>query len=368
MQIYPGWRVNTDVDSEGLIRVVVKKDVNVRRCIRTVDSHTEGNPTRVIIGGVAVPPGDTLLEKQQWLVENDDSLRRLLCFEPRGGGLMCSVLLMPPISRKADFSVIIMEQDAYVPMSGHCIIGAATTVVETGMVPMVSPITTVNFETVAGMVTCFVEVENNQVRAVGFDNVDSFLHKTDISLNVEGIGKISVDIAYGGDYYTIVNADKLKLKLSPDNDAELIAASVVIRQAVADQLDIVHPEQPHINQCYQVQFISSQTDTGDYKQTILSPPGAIDRSPCGTGTCARLASLYTKGEIGLKDMRKFEGILGTCFEGQVVDAEVRNDVTYVTPRVRGSAYITGYHQFVLAEQDPFPDGFRLGPALGKKPK
>ncbi len=368
MQICPGSPLSSGIDSEGLTNLPTKNNKNVRRSIRTVDSHTEGNPTRVIVGGVAEPPGDTLLEKQQWLAENDDSLRRLLCFEPRGGGLMCSVLLMPPMSRKADFSVIIMEQDAYVPMSGHCIIGTATTVVETGLVPIVSPITTVNFETLAGMVTCFVEVENNQVTAVSFDNVDSFLHKTDISLNVEGIGKISVDIAYGGDYYTMVNADKLKLKLSPDNDAELIAASVVIRQAVADQLDIVHPEQPHINQCYQVQFISSQTDTGDYKQTILSPPGAIDRSPCGTGTCARLASLYTNGEIGLNDMRKFEGILGTCFEGQVIDAEVRNDVTYVTPRVRGSAYITGYHQFVLAEQDPFPGGFRLGPALGKKPK
>ena len=348
--------------------MVMKDSENVRRCIRTVDSHTEGNPTRVIVGGVAVPPGDTLLEKQQWLVENDDSLRRLLCFEPRGGGLMCSVLVMPPVTTKSDFSVIIIEQDAYVPMSGHCIIGTATTVVETGMVPMVSPITTVNVETLAGQVPCFVEVENNKVGAVSFDNVDSFLHKTDVTLDVESIGKISVDIANGGDYYTVVDADELKLELRPDNDAELIATSVVIREAVADQLDNVHPEQPHINQCYQVQFISDQTDTGDYKHTILSPPGAIDRSPCGTGTSARLAVLYSNDQIRLNEVTTFEGILGTCFEGQVVNADVRKNITYVTPRVKGRAYITGYHQFVLAEQDPFPGGFRLGPALGKKPR
>jgi len=168
--------------------------------------------------------------------------------------------------------------------------------------------------------------------------------------------------------YPSTYADNLKLRLSPDNDAELIAASVVIREAVANQLDIVHPEQPHINQCYQVLFISSQTDTGDYKQTILSPPGAIDRSPCGTGTCARLALLYSNGEISLNEVRTFEGILGTCFEGQVIKADTRNNITYVTPRVKGRAYITGYHQFVLAEQDPFPSGFRLGPALGRAPK
>lgn len=345
-----------------------KNGPNVRRNVRTVDSHTEGNPTRVIVGGVAVPPGNTLLEKQQWLMENDDSLRRLLCFEPRGGGLMCSVFIIPAFSADSDFSVIIMEQGAYVPMSGHCIIGTATTVVETGMVPMVSPVTTVVFDTLAGQVSCFVEVADGQVQAVSFDNVDSFLHMTDVPIHVEGIGDIEVDIAYGGDYYTIVDADAIDLKLSPDNDAALIAASVVVREAVAAQLTIVHPELPHINQCYQVQFVSQQTSTGDYKQTILSPPGAIDRSPCGTGTSARLAYLFSKGDIGMNQARSFEGILGTCFEGQVVKANDRNGMTFITPRVKGSAYITGYHQFVLADHDPFPAGFRLGPTLGDKPK
>lgn len=348
--------------------IVASSGRNVRRSVRTVDSHTEGNPTRVIVGGVAVPPGNGLLEKQAWLMENDDSLRRLLCFEPRGGGLMCTVLVMPPDSDEADFSVIIMEQDAYVPMSGHCIIGTATTVVETGMVPMVTPVTTVRFDTLAGLVTCYVEIENNQVAAVSFDNVDSFLHMSEVALDVEGLGTLTVDIAYGGDYYTIVDADALGLRLAPDNDGALIAASVVVREAVASQLEIIHPEQPHINQCYQVQFVSKQTGSGDYKQTILSPPGAIDRSPCGTGTCARLAQLFARGEIKINESKNFEGILGTCFEGQVLKIEERNGMTYVTPRIRGSAYITGYHNFVLSERDPFPAGFRLGPALSEKPR
>jgi len=348
---------------------MAKKDgPNPRRCIRTVDSHTEGNPTRVIVGGVALPPGDGLLEKQRWLVDNDDNLRRLLCFEPRGGGLMCGVLLMPPMDDDCDFSVIIMEQDAYVPMSGHCIIGTATTVVETGMVEMVEPVTTVRFNTLAGVVTCRVDVINGRVGAVSFENVDSFLHKSNVSLTVEGYGELVVDIAYGGDYYTIVDADSIDLLLEPSNDAEIIAASVVIREAVAEQLEIIHPEQAHINQCYQVQFTSESRTVGDYKQTIVSPPGAIDRSPCGTGTSARLAALFTRGEISADESRSFAGILNTCFEGKVIRSEKRDEITFVTPEVRGRAYITGYHKFVLAEEDPFPGGFRLGPALGDKPK
>ena len=344
-----------------------RKRSGLRRTVRTVDSHTEGNPTRVIMEGVSVPPGDTLLEKQRWLAEHDDALRKILCFEPRGGGLMCAVLLMPPLEADSDYSVIIMEQDGYVPMSGHCIIGAATTVVETGLVAAQSPETVVRFDTLAGQVTCRVDWNGIRATSVTFDNVDCFLHRSGASIEVEGFGRLEADIAFGGDYYAIVDADKLNLQLRPDMDAELIAAYVVIREAVAEQVDIVHPEDPHINQCYQVQFTSGETRTGDYKQTILSPPGAIDRSPCGTGTSARLACLYSRGEIGLNESKRFEGVLGTCFTGQVTRAETRNGITYVTPRVTGSAFITGYHQYVLYEGDPFPTGFRLGPAPGDKP-
>ncbi len=348
--------------------IIDKPQFTPARSVRTIDSHTEGNPTRVIVDGVPVPPGETLLDKQKWLMDNDDTLRRMLCFEPRGGGLMCSVFLMPALSEASDFSVVIMEQDAYVPMSGHCIIGAATTVVEAGMVEVVSPVTTVRFETPAGIVNCHVEISDGRATAVSFENVDSFLYRSDVEIDVAGIGRIQCDIAYGGDFYTMVDADALGIELTPHNDSAIIAASVVIREAVAEQLDIVHPEQAHINQCYQVQFTSANVSNGDYKQTIVSPPGAIDRSPCGTGTSARLARLFARDEIGVDEPRLFAGILDTCFEGRVAKAETRNNVQYVTPVVRGSAYITGYHNFVMTEADPFPGGFRLGPALGDKPK
>jgi proline racemase len=331
-----------------------------RRVIQTIDSHTEGNSTRVITGGYPNPPGRTLLEKRAWLWRHDDGLRRMLNFEPRGHGMMCSVLLMPAIDGRADFSVIITEQDEYVPMCGHCIIGTAMTVVATGMVPAAEPLTTVMIETPAGLVRCEVEVQDGRVGAVSFTNVESFLLHRDAGVTVEGLGELRLDVAYGGDFYAIVDADPLGLRLAPDNDAALIAAARSIIRAVGEQLDIRHPERPDIDRCYQTLFTSAATTSGDLKQTIVCPPGSLDRSPCGTGTSARVAALYTRGALPLRQPMRFEGVLGTCFAGEAVAAEERAGVLYVTPKVTGRAWITGFHQFVLDPDDPLPDGFRIG--------
>jgi proline racemase len=342
--------------------------IRYRRVVQTVDSHTEGNATRVIVGGVKTPPGATLLDKRAWLWRNDDGLRRMLNFEPRGSGMMCSVLLLPAERPGSDFAVIIMEQDEYVPMCGHCIIGTATTVVATGMVPLAEPVTTVRFDTPAGLVVCDVAVEGGSVGAVSFNNVDSFLLHRGRGLDVEGIGRITVDIAYGGDFYTFVDADPIGLALEPGNDAALIDAWRRIARAVAEQIPTVHPERPDINACYQVLFTSRHTTTGDAKQTILCPPGSIDRSPCGTGTSARVALMHTLGQLPFGERRRFEGVLGTCFAGEAVAASRRGDILYVTPRVTGSAYLTGFHQFVLDPADPLPEGFRIGPTPRREPR
>jgi proline racemase len=331
-----------------------------RRAIQTVDSHTEGNSTRVITGGYPIPPGRTLLDKRTWLWRHDDGLRRMLNFEPRGHGMMCSVLLMPPIDERADFAVIIMEQDEYVPMCGHCMIGTAMTVVATGMVPATEPMTMVAIETPAGLVRCEVEVQGGRIGGVGFTNVESFLLHRDANIAVEGAGEVQVDVAYGGDFYAIVDGDSLGLRLAPDNDAALIVAAKKIISAVSRQLEIAHPERPDINRCYQILFTSAATTTGDLKQTIVCPPGSLDRSPCGTGTSARVAALHTRGDLALHQPVRFEGVLGTCFTGEAVAAEERAGVLYVRPKVTGRAWITGFHQFVLDPEDPLPDGFRIG--------
>jgi len=342
--------------------------IRFKRVVQTVDSHTEGNATRVIVGGVKTPPGATLMEKRNWVWRHDDGLRRMLNFEPRGSGMMCSVLLLPPERPGSDFAVIIMEQDEYVPMCGHCIIGAATTVVATGMVPAQEPITRVRFDTPAGLVTCDVEVRSGEVGSVSFDNVESFLLKQAVPLEVEGVGRLVIDIAYGGDFYSFVDADALGLELQPTNESALIAMARRISGAVAQQVEVRHPERPDINACYQVLFTSRRTTTGDVKQTILCPPGSIDRSPCGTGTSARVALMHSKGELPLHEGRRFEGVLGTCFTGEAVAAERRNGILYVIPRVTGRAYLTGFHQFVLDPADPLPEGFRIGARPRSEPR
>jgi proline racemase len=274
--------------------------------------------------------------------------------------MMCSVLLMPPLDDDADFAVIIMEQDEYVPMCGHCIIGTATTLVATGMVRAQEPLTTVRIATPAGLVTCEVEVREGRVGAVGFTNVESFLLHRDARIEVEGLGALSVDVAYGGDFYVLVDADALGIRLAADNDAEMIAAARRIIPAVNRQLAIAHPERPDINRCYQTLFTSAATTTGDLKQTIVCPPGALDRSPCGTGTSARIAALYARGAIALDQRLRFEGVLGTCFTGAAVAARERGGMLWVAPKVEGRAYLTGFHQFVLDPEDPLPEGFRIG--------
>jgi proline racemase len=245
-------------------------------------------------------------------------------------------------------------------MCGHCIIGTATTLVASGMVPATEPVTTVRIETPAGLVSCEVEVASGRVGAVSFTNVDSFLLHRDAEIAVEGLGQLTVDVAYGGDFYVLVDADPLQLRLTPDNDAEMIAAAKKIIPAVNAQLRIAHPERADINRCYQTLFTSKRTTTGDLKQTIVCPPGSLDRSPCGTGTSARVAALFAKGEIGLDHPVRFEGVLGTWFSGTAVSAEERSGILYVRPKVTGRAWITGFHQFVLEPDDPLPDGFRIG--------
>lgn len=332
------------------------------RVIQTIDSHTEGNPTRIVVGGTSVPTLASIHAQRDWVRTRDDRLRRLLNFEPRGSAMMCSVLLLPALTGDADFGAVIMEQDEYVPMCGHCIIGAATTVVESGMIAVSSPKTTVRFDTPAGIVTCDVDVSGGKARGVSLVNVPSFLLHQDARVTVDGLGPLNLDVAYGGDFYAIVDADTLGIEIRPDNDGPLVAAARAIVPAVNAQLRVEHPDRPDIARCYEVLFTTAKATAGDVKHAVVSPPGAMDRSPCGTGTSARLAMMFTRGEASIGTPIRFEGFLGTVFTGTVESAEQRGGTLYVRPRIEGRAYITGYHTFVLDSEDPFPDGYRIGPA------
>ena len=334
--------------------------MRLARAVQTVDSHTEGNPTRVVLGGVPVPPGRSLAERQDWLKDRDDGLRQLLNFEPRGSGMMCTALVMPPFGDEAAFSVLLLEQDEYVPMCGHCMIGVATTVVETGMVSANDGDTEVVFETIAGLVTSVVHVRDGGVQGVTIRNVPAFLLHREAHVTTPTFGHIAVDVAFGGDFYAIVDADALGLDPIPANEADAARMAREIIVAVNSQLTILHPDDPSINRCNETLFTTKRIRSGDVRQAILSPPGAYDRSPCGTGSCARLAAMFTRGEVTEHQQIRFEGLLGTYMVGEVDSVENRDNRVWIHPLLTGRAYLTGFHTFILDRDDPFPRGYRIG--------
>jgi proline racemase len=223
------------------------------------------------------------------------------------------------------------------------------------------PTTPLTIETPAGLVEAEVEFKDGRVGSASFINVESFLLYDRVDVDVPELGSVNVSIAYGGDFYCFVDADALGLELAAHTEPQMVTAAKAILPTVNAKVPIRHPKRPDINRCYQTLFTSAKPATGDFKQAIICPPGSLDRSPCGTGTSARVALLHARGELAIGQSRKFEGPLGTYFVGTAASASPEDGVLYVRPRVTGRAYLTGFHQFVLEPDDPLPRGFRIGP-------
>lgn len=331
----------------------------LRKIIHTADSNTEGNPTRVVLSGFGLIPGASIIEKRDYVREHLDDLRRLILHEPRGGALNCAVLMLDPCDPRADVAAVIMEQEEYVPMCGHCMIGLATTLVELGLVEQTSPNTTVIIETVAGLVTATVDTSRNRAGAVTLENVPSFLGAEGIELHLEDGRTISVDISFGGDFYICVRAADVGLKITPDSATEIIRYAAIIRSATRDII-VRHPTRDDIDRAYMVMFYEELSASPlRYKNVVVAPPGAIDRSPCGTGTSAMLARLHHLGILQPGGVLISEGILGTTFIGTVARRVEVGDILGIIPEITGRAYMTGFHQWVLDPEDPFPGGFLL---------
>lgn len=334
--------------------------MQLSRVIHTVDSHTEGNPTRVIVSGFGVIPGSTLVEKRDYVRDNLDDLRTMLLHEPRGGALNCAVLLLDPCDPNADVSAIIMEQAEYVPMCGHCMIGLATTIIELGLVPRVEPQTRIVIETPAGLVAAMVGVKGGRAVEVALQNVPSFLAAENVPLQLADGRNVTADISFGGDFYICVEASQLGITLAPQSAAEIEALARLVRAAARD-VKVVHPTRPDLNRAYMVMFYEELSlAPAHFRNVIVAPPGMIDRSPCGTGTSAMLARLTARGDLAVGDILVNEGILGTSFRARAVERVELADVSAVVPEITGRAYITGFHQWVLDPEDPFPAGYLLG--------
>ncbi|MFF9896411.1 proline racemase family protein [Streptomyces longispororuber] len=334
--------------------------MRTRRVFHAVDSHTEGMPTRVITGGVGVVPGATMAERRLHFIDHLDHLRTLLMYEPRGHAAMSGAILQPPTRPDADHGVLFIEVSGLLPMCGHGTIGVATVLVETGMVTVTEPVTTVRLDTPAGLVTVDVHVEDGAARAVTLTNVPAFCVGLDRKVDVPGYGTVTYDLAFGGNFYAFVELGALGLPFDRARKDELLAAGLAVMAAVnASDERPVHPLHPEISGVKHVYLAAPGSDARRSRHAMAIHPGWFDRSPCGTGTSARMAQLHARGALPLHQDFVNESFIGTEFTGRLVAETDVDGVPAVVPRVTGRAWITGTAQYFLDPDDPFPGGFLL---------
>lgn len=334
--------------------------MRLTKTFTVIDAHTEGNPERVVVSGIPPIPGDSMLEKGRYVRAHLDHLRTFFTHEPRGHENMYAALVIPPADPRAQFGILYLEPGGYATMCGHGTIAICSVLVEIGLVDVVEPQTTIVLDTPAGLVEAVVQVEDGVARSVTVKNVPSFLYKPEVIVNVPGIGRISMDIAYGGNFYAIVPAKSVELQVNKKYFRALVDSGTRIWQAVNEQVEIRHPLLPEINCVNYVEFSGPPVDErASAKNAVVVPPAGMDRSPCGTGTSAKMAALWARGELLLHQKFVHESIIGSLYTGELV-AETRvGNFPAVVPLITGSAYIMGIHQLVMDPCDPFPYGYSL---------
>lgn len=351
--------------------------MRLARLLTAVDLHACGEPGRVITGGVLDVPGRTMFEKMKHFEQHADDLRRRMLFEPRGYPAMCCNVLLPPTIPGADAGFVIMEPVEYPPMSGTNTICVATALLETGMVPMREPETALVLEAPAGLIRVRATCANGKVTGVTFRNVPAFAVYLDASVEVPHLGTVPVDVAWGGMFYVIADAARFGLRLTPDEGRDIVRIGEMIKAATREQLPVEHPENPAIRDVTIAQLSGPPVDPGnDWRNSVVVSTGVLDwerpstwtgvldRSPCGTGTSAKMATLHARGRLRVGDSFRHEGVLGTVFTGRVLEETVVGPHRAIVPEISGRAWITGLAQYVVDAEDPFPDGFTVGDLWG----
>ena len=347
--------------------------MRLTQLVHAIDLHAAGEPGRVIVGGVLDVPGKTMFEKMKYFERNLDDLRLRMLREPRGYPAANCNIILPPTDPRAAAGYIIMEQTEYAPMSGTNTICVATALLETGMLKMTEPVTEFMLEAPAGLVGIRAECEDGKVTKVTFKNVPSFAVHLDIKVEVPKLGTVTVDVAWGGMFYVISDAAQFGLKVTPDEGRDITRIGEMLRVATVEQYPVSHPENPAMTGPTISQISAPSTNPKTHRRNAVvvatgkldwnNPAtwtGVIDRSPCGTGTSAKMAALYAKGQLGLHEDFHHEGILGTVFTGRLVEEIRVGPYKAVVSTISGTAWITGMSQSGVDPADPFPNGFKVG--------
>ncbi len=337
-----------------------------RRTLQVVGCHAEGETGDVIVGGVLPPPGATQFERMQNFARTHDGIRRLLLSEPRGSICRHVNLITPSLRSDCAAGVIIMEPTEYPPMSGSNLMCTVTVLLETGMVPMTGPQTVVMVDTPAGPVRAVADCRNGKCERVTIQNVPCFALRLDAVLEVEGYGSLTADIAYGGMIYALVDATKLGFAVDASEARELAVLGERVRLAARAQLTgITHPENPGIDGVSIVQLHRPFAGVGQVtRNTCIVAPGRSDRSPTGTGTCARMAVLHARGQMQAGDSMTHESLIGSRFEGRILAETTVGGLPAIVPSISGRAWITGLFSYFVDASDPWPEGFQVADMMG----
>lgn len=334
--------------------------MNISRILYVADTHTMGEPTRVILSGVPVLRGNSLAEKQQYFLDHYDFLRKAALYEPRGHNDMFGALLVPPTLPEADIGAIFLNRTGVENMCGHATIACATIAVEFGLVEKMEPTTIVKIETPAGLVEAVVSVKNGNVQDVTYRNVPSFVYRENVALQLEDFGTVTADIVYGGNFFALVDAEKLNVSIDASNSDVLCRIGMAAMRAVNQQYPVVHPLYPHINECIATCLYSaSPVDGVDLRKITVFGDGCLDRSPCGTGTSALMAMMYAKGKLQIGERFVSESFIGTTFHGKVLGELNEGGLAAADSELTGSAYVVGLNQLLFNEDDPVNMGFSV---------
>lgn len=335
--------------------------MRTHKLIHAVDSHTEGMPTRVVVGGVAPIPGETMSDRRDWARENLDDVRGLLMREPHGHAAMSGAILQPPARPDADWGVLYIETTGFLPMCGHGTIGVATVLVETGLVGVAEPVTTIRLDTPAGLVEVEVAVADGRATEVTLTNVPAFVLDLDQAVDVPSIGTVPYAMVYGGNFYPVVDVGSIGLALDRSHKDTLLEVGRRLVSAINDERPPRHPLNRAISGIHHVQFTAPAVRTADAtvegSSAVYTEPGYFDRSPCGTGTSARMALLHARGELQVGETFISRSLIGTRFLGRVTKTTTVGPSSAVIPQISGRAWITGFSQHLHEPSDPFPAGF-----------